>query len=294
MHLLIESIITGVTTGSVFAILSVTFGVIYYMTKVFHLACGSIGTAGAYVAVAIASTHSSSGAVVGGSVVGALLGGLLTWLAVALVYERLSRRGASTGMTFVASLGLTLLIEAAVELVFGASDRSFSVDAFTLDHSVLGYQVSSFEAVEVGLMLIVVGLVTYVLSRTRIGFHIRALAASREQAQLLGIRTGVIAVGACTVLGALSVVAFILYGMAGSVVSTSGEQLTLYAVLGALAGGVANPIRCAGAGLAIGIISSVGAAYLPGQWAVVLVFVIAVIVILARPRVVGAPAGVAA
>jgi branched-subunit amino acid ABC-type transport system permease component len=42
MHLLIESIINGVTTGSVFALLGVTFGLIYYMTRVFHLAFGSI------------------------------------------------------------------------------------------------------------------------------------------------------------------------------------------------------------------------------------------------------------
>jgi branched-chain amino acid transport system permease protein len=293
MHLLIESIINGITTGSVFALLGVTFGLIYYMTKVFHLAFGSIGTAGTYVAVAVSGSSASFGALLGGSVLGVLLDAALTLVIVVLIYEPLSRRGANSGMTFVASLGLALLIEAGVELVFGAGNRQFSVTAFTNNRSVLGYGVSYFNGVELVLMVVVVAALAYILNRTRIGFHVRAIASSREQAQLLGIRTGIIVGGACAVLGGISAIAFILYGMSGSVIATSGEQLTLYAVLAALAGGVASPIRTAAAGVVIGIVNSVGGAYIPGQWAIVLVFVVAVIVILARPRSSGTttPAG---
>ena len=292
MHLLIESIINGITTGSVFALLGVTFGLIYYMTKVFHLAFGSIGTAATYVAVSVAANSGSFGALIGGSILAILVDAALTLAVVVLIYEPLARRGANTGMTFVASLGLALLIEAGVELVFGAGNRAFSVTSFTENHSVLGYGVSYFNGVEVALMLVIIGSISYVLNRTRIGFHIRALASSREQAQLVGIRTGVIVTGACAVLGGISTIAFILYGMSGSVVATSGQQLVLYAVLAALAGGVASPIRTAGAGLVIGLVNSIGGAYIPGQWAIVLVFAVAIVVILGRTRVVGAtPAG---
>jgi branched-chain amino acid transport system permease protein len=295
MHLLIESIIDGITTGSVFALLGVTFGLIYYLTKVFHLAFGSIGTAGTFVGVAVAAGHGSFGALIGGSVLGVALGAMLTLVIVGLVYQPLARRGANSGTTFVASLGLALLIEAGVELIFGAGDRTFSVTAFTDDHTVLGYGLSWFNGVEVALMIAVVGVLVYLLNRTRLGFQIRATASSPEQAQLLGIRAGLIVVGACGVLGGISVIAFILYGMSGSVIATSGEQLTLYAVLAALAGGVASPIRTAVAGLAIGLLNSVGAAYIPGQWAIVLVFAIAAAVILARTRgVARTPAGVPA
>jgi branched-chain amino acid transport system permease protein len=207
-----------------------------------------------------------------------------------------SRAGAPTrGRTFVASLGLALLIEAGVELVFGAGDRTFSVTGFTDDHSLLGYGVSWFDGVEVVLMVLVVGILVHVLNRTRIGFHVRAVASSPEQAQLVGIRSGLVVTLACGVLGGISVIAFVLYGMSGSVIATSGEQLTLYAVLAALAGGVASPIRTALAGVTIGLVNSVGGAYIPGQWAVVVVFAVAVAVILVRPRAgASTPAGVPA
>jgi branched-chain amino acid transport system permease protein len=291
MHLLLESILDGVMNGAVFAILALTFGLIYYVTKVFHIAYGAIGTAGAYIAVSVAGTNSSLVALVGGTIIGMLAAVVLTAATCRIVYEPLERRGADAGITFVASLGLALLIEAGVELVFGPDNRSFSVAAFTQNRDVLGFGLSPFNGVELGLAVAIVIGASTLLNHTRVGFHIRALASNREQAELVGIRVGTAALMTCAVVGGLSVVAFVLHGMAGSVVATAGEQLTLYGVLAALAGGVASPVRNAIAGWGIGLISTVCAAYMPGQWAVVVVFVVALVLILVRPRGVVATAG---
>jgi branched-subunit amino acid ABC-type transport system permease component len=284
MHVLVQSIIDGLVFGAIYAIAGLTFGLIYDVTKVFHIAFGSIGTLGTYVAVALAGSNGSLAHIVSSVALGALVAGAATVAVVVLVYRPLIRRGADSGATFVSSLGLATLIEALVILGFGANDRSFSVDSFVRRHDVGGFGISNFHVVGVGLAVVVVIALILLVDHTRFGHQLRAVASSREQADLVGIRSGVVATTACALAGALSVIAFVLVGMNGAVVATGGTQLTLFAVLAVIAGGVGRFWGTAILGFALGVLSGVSGTVFPGQWSATAVFVCALVLILLRPR----------
>jgi branched-subunit amino acid ABC-type transport system permease component len=284
MHVLVQSIIDGLLFGAIYAIAGVTFGLIYDVTKVFHIAFGSIGTLGVYLAVALAGNDGSLARVITSVTLGALVGGAATALVVVLLYQPLVRRGADGGATFVASLGVALLIQALVVLAFGPDNRSFAVDAFVHRHEVASFGVSDFHVVTILLALILVVGLAAVVNYTRFGHQVRAIASSREQAELVGIRTDVVAASACAVSGAVSVIAVVLLGMNGAVVANGGTQLTLFAILATIAGGAGSFSGTATVGAGLGLLGGVSGAVFPGQWSTTVVFGCALVLILVRPR----------
>jgi branched-subunit amino acid ABC-type transport system permease component len=284
LHVLIQSAIDGLLFGAIYAMAGASFGLIYNVTKVFHIAFGSIGTLGVYVAVSLAGDASGFGVIAGAVFIGMVVGMLATIAVVVLVYQPLINRGANSGSTFVSSLAVALIIQALVVLIFGVDNRSFAVDSFVLRHNVAGFGLSEFHVATVAFaILVVVGLNAF-LNRTRFGQQVRALAANREQAELVGIRSGLVASAACGIAGFLSVIAFVLLGMNGAVVATGGTQLTLFAVLATIAGGSGSIVGTAVVGAGLGVLGGISGAAVPGEWSTTLVFVCAVAFILIRPR----------
>jgi branched-chain amino acid transport system permease protein len=292
MHVLIQSIIDGLALGAIYAIAGVTFGLIYDITKVFHLAFGAIGTLGTYVAVSVAGGSGGLLTLLASAALGMLAAAAATVIVVVLVYQPLVKRGADPGITFVSSLGLGFIIQSGVVLAFGPANRSFAVDSFVRQRDVLGFGVSPLYWV----MIIVAGIVAFImasaLNHTRTGHQVRAIASNREHAQLVGIPAGILATAACAAAAALSVIAFILLGMKGSVVATGGTQLTLFAVLAVLAGGVGSIRGTVTIGFGIGLLGGISSAIFPGEWSTTVVFLAMVILILGRPSgLVRAPLG---
>jgi branched-subunit amino acid ABC-type transport system permease component len=284
LHVLVQSVIDGLLFGAIYAIAGASFGLIYNVTKVFHIAFGSIGTLGVYVAVSLAGNASGFGVIAGSVFIGMLVGMLATIAVVVLIYQPLISRGANSGTTFVSSLAVALIIQALVVLLFGVDNRSFAVDNFVLRHTIAGFGISTFHVVTVVLAVLVVAGLNAFLNRTCFGQQVRALAANREQAELIGIGSGLVASAACGLAGFLSVIAFVLLGMNGAVVATGGTQLTLFAVLATIAGGSASIVGTAAVGAALGVLGGISGAAVPGEWSTTVVFVCAVAFILIRPR----------
>lgn len=283
MHLLVQSAIDGLMFGSIYAIAGLAFGLVYRLSRVFHIAFGSIGTLGAFVAVAVAGDDGGAGLAVG-IVLGALAGAAVTLLIRWAVYGPMLRGGADQGATFVASLGLALLIQALVVLAFGADNRSFAVDDFVRRHALGGYSVSGLTIAAVLAGAACVTGLGVLLHRTRWGHQTRALASNPEQAQLVGIRTVPVTAAVWALAGLLSVVAFVLFGMTSNVVATSGMQLTLFAALAVIAGGVGSLGGTYATGLLIGVLDAVTASKLPGQWSTTAVFLAFILLLLVRPQ----------
>lgn len=275
--------IDGLLFGAIYAIAGVTFSIVYDITKVFHIAFGSICTLGVYVAVALAGEDGSIFHLVGSVLAGGMVSAAATALVVAAIYQPLVNRGADNGATFVSSLAVALLIQALVVLAFGPNNRSFPVDAFVRRHDVFGFGVSAFHVVGVALAVLVVAGLGLLLGRTTFGHQVRAIASNREQAELVGIRTKLMVPAACAIGGGFSVIAITLLGMNGAVVTTGGTQLALFAVLAAIAGGSGGIYATACVGAGLGILGGVSGALFPGEWSTTAVFAFALVLIVSRP-----------
>ncbi|MGP3533898.1 ABC transporter permease subunit [Microbacterium sp. RD1] len=282
MNLILQALIGGLAFGAIYAIAGVTFGVIYRVTKVFHLAFGAIGTLGAYVAVSM-SSDGSIGSVLGGLLLGMVVAGVVTALVVALVYQPMVRRGADAGITFVASLALSFILQSGVLLAFGPGNRSFPLEWFVRQQRVGPFGISWSYVSVVAVALIVTALIALAITRTRAGHQYVAVSSSAEQAEIVGIRGRWVEIAACAAAAAVSVIAFWFVGVQSSVIASGGTQLTLLAVLAVLAGGAKSVWGTSLVGFAIGMLSALAASVLPGEWSLTVVFVIVVALVLAKP-----------
>ncbi len=291
MHTFIQSLIDGAELGGAYAIAGLCFSLLYQVTRVFHFAFAAIGALGSFVAVGFAGPAGGVGRIVVGVVLGILVGGAATAVVYITVYTPLTRRGADAATKFVASLGINIVLTAIVLLLFGGGDRTFSVTSYTRQRDVLGYGVS---ALDLTVYLTTVGMALLfrnVLGRTRVGHRMRAYISNPEQAALVGIRTGFLATGACVVLGGLSVISFVFVGMNSTIVLGTETQITLFAILAMIVGGVGSLAWTAVVGVLLGMVDGAAGTVIPGQWSTVVVFALAVLAILARPQGIAPAAG---
>ena len=116
MDLLLQLLATGLVVGSLYALCALGWGLIYGTTLHFHVAHGAVFSLAAYFAyVGQKLLHLPLGVAVVGAILAAAAAGLLIDL---LLYQQLERRGALRTSLFIASLGLLILIENVLAIVF--------------------------------------------------------------------------------------------------------------------------------------------------------------------------------
>lgn len=283
MDLLINAGVHGVILGAAYGIAGVTFGLLYRISRVFHIAFYAVGVVGAIVATQIAGQAESLAPILAGLAAGIGLAGVATALIFLFLYQPLRSQGASAGVTFIASLGLALVIEAGAAIIAGPESRAFPVADFTHQSSVRGVRVSGLLVASVAMVAAITVLAGFLLSHTKVGHQVRALMSSREQAELVGINVGLLTGLCCGLAGGASVLAFTIQGMNSSVSFGGAIPLTLFAVLAMLLGGVESIAGTAIAGMGIGVLEGVVADLVPGQWASTVVFLLAILLILYAP-----------
>ena len=284
MDLLINSGVHGVILGAAYGIAGVTFGLLYRISRVFHFAFYAVGVLGAIVAAQVAGEAESLAPILFGVAVGMVVAGVATAVIFLFLYQPLRSHGATSGVAFIASLGLALVVEAVVAIVAGPESKSFPVAGFTHQSSILGVRVSGLLFASFMILLVVSGLASFFLASSKVGHQIRAIMSSREQAELVGINVGLLTGLCCFLAGAASVLAFTIQGMDSSVSFGGAIPLTLFAVLAMLLGGVESIAGTAIAGMGIGILEGVIADLVPGQWSSTAVFLIAILLILYAPN----------
>jgi branched-chain amino acid transport system permease protein len=282
MRLLIQAVIDGLAFGGVFAIGALGFRLIYSTTQVFHIAYGSIGILGAYLAVT-AANHSGVLGLVYGMGEGALAVILVTAIVYLAIYAPLERRGGSRLAVFVASLGVGVSIEAIILWVYGPFPQNFPFNDFFQNHPLGSFTYNYIGITAVALAVVCLALVSYFLERTRLGREIRAYSSNRELSELVGVRTRSVLIVAYAFGAALSLIASVLLGMLTTVVPTGGPSLTLLVAIAVIGGGIGSYLGSFIAGLAIGLLQTVIATVIPGDWVETVIFALFLATIVVRP-----------
>jgi branched-chain amino acid transport system permease protein len=278
--LLVQVIIDGLVGGSVYALGALGFNLIYGTTGTFHIAFGVLATLAVYVGATIGITGWAGVGAFLVSVPTATLLGLVVYL---LIYRPMESRGRSRTIVFVASLGLAIIVENVITLVWGALPKQFSFPAFLNSQTVGSYRISIFGATAIGLALLAL-LALYGLFRTPIGRQLRAVAVNLELAEVVGVAARRVVLAAYLIGSLLGAVGMFGYSLQSSLRADIGTPYTLVIAIAAIAGGVGNPLGAYVLALIFGVIEGTSTVYISGQWTLVLVYGVFIVLILARPN----------
>ncbi|HEY0393522.1 MAG TPA: branched-chain amino acid ABC transporter permease [Candidatus Elarobacter sp.] len=259
MSLALEQVLNGLQFGAMIFLIAAGLTLVFGIMGVINLAHGSLYMLGAFVS---ASAAARGIPFVGAVAAGALAAGLAGIVMELVVIRRLYRRDHLDQV--LATFALILIANDAVSIGWGKVPLPVDVPGALQGAVTLGgltYPAYRLMLIAAGL-LVALGL--YVLiARTRLGMLIRAGATHRETVAALGVdiaRLNTVVFG----LGAL------LAGVAGALLAPilavqvgMGEQILILTFVAIVVGGLGS-IRGAFVGaLLVGLVDTLGRAYLP-------------------------------
>ncbi len=260
MLLVIEQLLNGLQLGVTLFLMSAGLTLIFGIMRVINLAHGSFYMIGAYVAATVAAR---SGSFLLGLLVALPAAALVGMLVEIVVLRRLYKKDHVDQV--LATFGLIMFFNELTRVVWGRQPLFMDVPSWLSGSVELipGIPYPSYRIAVIGVGLLVAVFLYLMFTRTRIGMQIRAGASNRSMAGALGINIKLLytlVFGLGTMLAGLAGV------MAGPILAVEagmGESILILTFVVIVIGGIGS-VRGAFIGaLLVGMIDTLGRAFLP-------------------------------
>lgn len=281
MDLLAQLFVNGLVNGSHYALLALGFGLIFGTTRVTHFAFGPVYALSAYGCWFIASALAAPLwlAMLGGVLTGALAG----VFAYLVVYRPFERKGSTSLVILIASLGFFIVLENLIGVVFGTDTKV--VPAPPSGIFLWGpLVVTGVQLVQIAALILVGSALGLYLTRTRMGKAVLAMTDNPEMARVIGIDTLRVSLIAFALGSAIAAVPAGLILIKDGATPHMGFLAVFMAFVAVVVGGVGSLKGAVIGGLVLGLIESTGMIRIPTEWQSSVAFVVLFIVLLVRPR----------
>ncbi|MCO7218709.1 branched-chain amino acid ABC transporter permease [Klenkia sp. PcliD-1-E] len=278
----VQLFVDGLRFGLIIAVCAVGLSLIFGTTGLTNFAHGELVTIGAVVAwyinvqggvPLIAATLI---AMVAGAGVGAL-NELALW-------RPLRRRGTGLVAALVVSIGLSLLLRYAIQIVYGGfsnpyaeyqSQRAVDYGVFTLTNRALATIV---------IAVVVLVLVALMLQRTKIGKAMRAVSDNRDLAASSGIDVNRVILVVWMMGGALAALGGVLLGLSDQVQWDMGFRLLLLMFAGVTLGGLGTAYGALVGSVIIGVFVQMSTLVIPDDTKYVGGLLLLIVILVIRPQ----------
>jgi branched-chain amino acid transport system permease protein len=278
----LQYVLTGLSAGSLYALVALGIVLIYRSTRVLNFAHGDVATLGTFVVFALVTEGTAFGVAFPMALaVGA--GVAVLFYFGALVPAQ--RQGATLLGQVILTLGLALIIQGLViyrwgaepdRLPFPLSDtRTFQLGPIFLSELALG----TFSVGLAGSLLLYL-----IVQKTRLGLAMRATSENLPAAQTLGIPTRRVLGVAWGLASALAVVAGVFLAPALLLDPFFMLDPFLKGFAAAVLGGLNSLPGAVVGGLLLGVAESLAGGYVTIQFKNTLAFIIIIAVLLIRPE----------
>ncbi len=274
-----QAVVTGILTGGVYGLVAMGLTLIFGVLDVVNFAHGAFLALALFITFGLVRStglHPYLALLVAVPVMFCL-----GWI---LQYAVLNRAmGRPLQNQLLITLGFSLLIENALALFLGANPRSVP---FPGDRGlpVLGAVADLSRVLAFAAALVLAGVLYLILRRTRLGTAIRAVAANRQGASLVGVDVRKIYALTFALGTACAGAAGTLVAPFTTIEPTTGQLFNIVAFVVVVLGGMGNVLGALAGGVLIGLTEQLGGVYLPGQNPLLLVFVVFVLVLFLRPQ----------
>ena len=293
MSFFFQELVNGLTTGALYSLVALGFSMVYGVLKLLNFAHGDLYMVGAYIGFFViqwfgGAQHLTIAVPLLLVIMFVLAAGLVGGLGVAI--ERFAYRplrDAPRIAPLITAIGVSFFLESSALLLFGAQYRVYNTADFISLSS--GIQIGSVTIDSVQILVLVLGVVLMaglqlLVNRTRLGRQMRAVAADREAAEMLGINVNFVITATFFLGSALAGVAGIMGGLLfNQVTATIGFIAGLKAFTAAVVGGIGSIPGAMLGGLFIGVAESFVTGYISSTYSNLIVFGILIVVMLLRP-----------
>lgn len=287
-NLILQYLLSGITKGSIYAVVAIGFNLIYSATGVLNFAQGEFVMLGGMVAVTLSHFVPLPVAVAGAVVIVAVVGCLLEML----FFRKLRKH--SILHLIIITIGLSIVMQEVALHVWDEKVRSLpyftgnEISSLKFFGAAISPQVIWVLATVAVTVAALHGFLRYTLR----GRAMRACSSNPDAAMLAGINISnmrTLSFGLSAGIGAL----------AGCVISPitmthyeMGAPLAIKGFAAAIVGGLGNPMAAVAGGLLVGILEAFSVSRFPAAYNDVAAFAILLLVLFVRPHgLFGRPGG---
>lgn len=291
MFQLINTLLIGITSGAIYALMALSIVLVWRSTRVINFAQAGQALASTFIGFqTLQYVDSFWVALLVAMIGGALLSALIE-ISLMRVLLKHSSSGPIAGVApIIATLGLLEVMQAVITLVWGGADRlitpPFSNTGFAIGENTLVF--SPMKLVIIIIVTILLVLLSIIFQKTSIGLSLRAAAFSPELARLAGVRVDRVRTLGWSLSGATGAVAGLLLVTNGngsfSTVSSEFSLLLISGFIAAVIGGLESLLGAVFGGIALGVITAFVLMYVSDSLFFIAPFVILLLVLFIRPQ----------
>ncbi|TAN44863.1 MAG: branched-chain amino acid ABC transporter permease [Nitrospirae bacterium] len=288
--MLLQQLINGLTVGCVYAVIALGYTMVYGILEFINFAHGEIYMLGAYFGIVFLSLFTASGFAASNFPLAFALTVLFTILfcsAYGFAIEKTAYkplRNAPRLSPLISAIGISIFLQNYVMITQGATDKVFPQRFGDASFHFMGASVTGLQLIIIlasGLMML--GLHLFI-KKTRTGKAMRATAQDMTMASLVGINVDRI-ISTTFVIGAgLAAAAGVMVAAYYGLVNYSiGYVAGIKAFTAAVLGGIGNIPGAMLGGIVLGLMESLGSAYISAEYKDVYAFIILIVILLIKP-----------
>ena len=280
---LINSLISGLSLGSVYAIIALGYTMVYGISKMLNFAHGDVIMVGGYISFILTMYAGLNGWI-------ALVIAMAVCTVLGILIERLAYRplrGTGSLAVLITAIGVSYFLQNSALLIWGANPRVFTslFKDFNTMHLAGGQITITAESLFtiVANIIIMIALTLFV-GKTKAGKAMRAVSEDNGAAQLMGINVNQSISLTFAIGSGLAAVAGVLMCSAYPVLMpTTGAMPGIKAFTAAVFGGIGSIPGAMIGGLILGIIEILARAYISTELSDAIVFACLIVVLLVKP-----------
>ncbi len=277
---LLQYFLSGLTSGAIYALIALGFTIIYNATEVINFAQGEFVMLGAMF---MATFLGKMGLPL--PVAFALSVGLTALIGI--LVERLTiypARGASVITLIIITIGVSILLKGVAMFVWGKD--SLAVPAFLGEEPI---RLFGATIIPQSILILVVALVAvlgleFFFKHTLTGQAMRACAANRLAARLLGIKVEPLVLLAFGVSAGLSAIAGVIISPITFATYDMGTMLGLKGFSAAVLGGLTSSFGAVAGGFLLGLLEALAAGFISSAYKDAAAFVILLLMLFLKPE----------
>lgn len=275
-------LISGISLGSVYAIIALGYTMVYGIAKMLNFAHGDIIMVGGYISFCTTSYLGLSPFI-------SVIFAIIVCTALGVLTEKLAYkplRNAPSLAVLITAIGVSYFLQNAALLIWGSSPKTFtsvvgdwSVRLFDNQLTISGTAIVTVAAC----IIIMIGLSLFT-SKTKIGTAMRAVSEDKGAAQLMGINVNTtISVTFAIGSGLAAIAGVLLCSAYPTLMPTTGSMPGIKAFTAAVFGGIGSIPGAMIGGILLGIIEIFSKAYISTQLSDAVVFAVLIVVLIVKP-----------
>lgn len=280
--MILQYILSGLATGSLYALVAIGLSLIYRSTRILNFAHGDITTTGTFIAITLIGYNFSYGLA---SFIAIMAGTIIAIIFYFIIMVPAERREVNNLGQIILTLGFGLILQGLVSKFGGTVPQSFP--APIVDDKI--YKLGAIAISQMNLLTIAVGIILSILffllvQKTRLGLAIRAVSENLQAAQTMGIPTRKILALCWGFAALLGVIAGLFLAPTLLLDPFFMLEPFLKGFAAAILGGLYSLPGAIIGGLILGVSESIAGGYVSIAFKNTLAFIIIILVLMFRPE----------